>query len=199
MRRTQQEFKAEVFRRSSAYKARRKKRIRRTLLSVGCAALVVFALPFLMVLSFGGMGGSNESAAIMQDAVTAQTPESVLEAPQEPATGTNGAPIYREENGKVTTEYSFSVSKVGTGVVNTLQTEDAEKILEILSKAKWDFTNHRCYRDYEITLAEKIYAYSTGCEMFYDVETGEHAALTEDEQAMLHEILEKYITEGAAE
>ena len=58
MRRTEQDFKAEVFRRSEIFKKQRKKRILKLAASLGCIALLILALPMLKL----GMGGSAEKS-----------------------------------------------------------------------------------------------------------------------------------------
>ncbi len=78
MRRTEQEFKAEVLRRSSEFKKRRKENIRRIALYFGCFAVLVLAVPMLPA----GFGGSAmDSAAEFLEAP--QAPEAAPEEPGE--------------------------------------------------------------------------------------------------------------------
>lgn len=58
MRRTEQDFKAEVLRRSEQFKKRRRNRFLKLAASLGCIALLILALPMLPL----GMGGSAEKA-----------------------------------------------------------------------------------------------------------------------------------------
>lgn len=58
MRRTEQDFKAEVFRRSENFKKQRKKRLLKLAASLGCIALLILTLPMLKL----GMGGSAEKS-----------------------------------------------------------------------------------------------------------------------------------------
>lgn len=58
MRRTEQDFKAEVLRRSEIFKKQRKKRLLKLATSLGCIALLILALPMLKL----GMGGSAEKS-----------------------------------------------------------------------------------------------------------------------------------------
>ena len=70
MRRTDQEFKAEVLRRSSAYRAKQKQVRKKVFTTALCCGLVIFAIRLAPMLA---MGGSTEAA--VNDA---------MEAPQSP-------------------------------------------------------------------------------------------------------------------
>ena len=81
MRRTEQEFKAEIFRRISAYKKRRKEKIRKTALTLGCVAALILAVPMLPI----DIGWNTaEKLELVMDSVSMapQAPEQMSEAPE---------------------------------------------------------------------------------------------------------------------
>lgn len=83
MRRTEQEFKAEVFRRSSEFKRRRKEQTKKIFISLGCIAVLILAVPMLPV----GFGGSSmdTAAAVMdfKNNAAPQAPEAAAEQKSE--------------------------------------------------------------------------------------------------------------------
>ena len=97
MRRTDEEFKAEVFRRSEDFRVRRRKRRQR--IALACLPVLICCAGFMAVAAggFGGFGASSESAAysmeMMDNCAAApaaaeeakETPECDLAAPQEAA------------------------------------------------------------------------------------------------------------------
>lgn len=113
MRRTEQEFKAEILRRSSAYRQRRKKRLKNTLVSLGCFAVLIFGIQLLPA----GFGGATEGAAdpmeemkidqlapeIMEDITIDQmAPESAEGGvPEEPAANASNSYLYGDITGTV--------------------------------------------------------------------------------------------------
>lgn len=90
MRRTEQEFKAEILRRSSAYRQRREKHLKNTLLSFGCIAILIFGFQFLPS-GFGGSSAETADAAFGITGANQQAPESMeeMKAPQEPVESGN--------------------------------------------------------------------------------------------------------------
>lgn len=82
MRRTQQEFKAEIIRRSSAYKEKRRRNLKNLLTYAGCTALILLGLQMVPL----GMGGSSgTSAEMLMDNVSQQKSEAPMEMPEAPA------------------------------------------------------------------------------------------------------------------
>ena len=102
MRRTEQEFKAEVFCRSSECKKRRKEKIRKSAMGLGFAAVLILAVPMLP----GGLGGdSAEKLEMVMDSVSMvqQAPADMPEAPaaeqksESMNSPANGAPYLNPE------------------------------------------------------------------------------------------------------
>lgn len=131
MRRTEQDFKAEVLRRSEIFKKQRKKRIGKLLTALGCIALLILAMPMLPL----GMGGSAE-----------KTDDSVLDslygngAPEAPAAeqkseslviGATGAAPMDAEPGEMVTPEDGEVADMTVWCIHPDGTEDEWRVRDL--------------------------------------------------------------------
>lgn len=177
MRRTEQEFKAEVFRRSATFRARRKRRIKAALASLGCLAVILWGVQLMP----GGFGGSSAECAD-------QSVECALG---------NQAPAAAEPREEVALEdgmYDQSGSACGGTAVTeiTLEPEDYETMDAIVDSAEWTVEIHDCVTDVVIIRDSRVYGFSTGCGTLFEVSTGLTAELSEQALGQLCELIEKY-------
>lgn len=130
MRRTEQDFKAEVLRRSEIFKKQRKKRIGKLLTALGCIALLILALPMLPL----GMGGAEKAADQIESDIFYRN-----EAPQAPAAdhkaesavmGATGAAPMDAEPEEVAPPEDGSVYGMTVWLIHPDGTEDEWRVRE---------------------------------------------------------------------
>lgn len=161
MRRTDQEFKIEILRRSESYRARQRQLRKKLLTAAGCFVMVIFGFGFMLPLFAGGGGTSKSTAdrvvfapeAALQDAYyngSADTSRTEMSS----STGygrEEDAPSEPEENGTMDTGEPGSISRrynVISIEIRTLPEADAherfftneEKIAAIENAIEWIHT-----------------------------------------------------------
>lgn len=192
MRRTDQEFKAEVMRRSSAYKARRKKRMKQVLTTASCAAVIIMTLGIFLPSAFGGSMNTADSAAPenMMSMQNAASPESAedCEAPaeQEPESDSNyGA---GEEQSLIQV---FSIADENFA---ELSSEDAAILLPYLDlEGDWAEASTNCASDYILNVDGQTIYYHSECGTFIDMSAYRSRTVEEETRLTINAILEAYI------
>ena len=216
MRRTNEEFKAELEKRCQAYR-RERARKRRTLLSFGACACLCYA-----VLTFFDPFAANSEApmaadrndlkieSIMQDASSdGLMPESDWEysfgggapaefaaAPMVPETNMSitGDPGAAPQNDAVET-MALDISVSTRSAANSWPLSDAHALTvkTYLDNGAWISGETRCLIDSKVFLEGKTYEYSSCCGTFYDGEADIGLTLPEEDRVALNAILREYI------
>lgn len=191
MRRTDQEFKAEVLRRSSAYKARRKKRMKQVLTTASCVAVVVMALGIFLPSAFGGSSMSTADSAAPESMMSMQnaaSPEFAADcdspAAQEPESDFNcGA-------GE---EQSFiQVCSIADENFVELSAEDASMLHAYLD-GDWAEASANCASDCILIVDGQTIYYHSGCGTFIDMSAYRSRTVEEETRLTINGILETYI------
>lgn len=220
MRRTEQEFKEELLKRTNAYR-RERARKRKSMLGVGmCAYLCYVVLTVFDPFGAGAeapraadtMAGGifkNESA-MLQDAgkddlkleskreynFGGGSPAENAAAPMAPETNISttddpGAAPQKETETPEIPDVSVCISSA----VNTLPMEesDAQTIITYLEQSTWENGVPRCKLDCKILVNAKCYEYSSHCGVFFDTDAQQSLMLEEADRIALNEILRAYI------
>ncbi len=187
MRRTQQEFKAEVFRRSSAYRQRRKAQYMKALTGIACMVIVILGIGMLpngFVGSVTQGADSGNMAEVMMDSKVEEPmgPEAPAEAP--------AAGEQREEQVVNTIASAIYIECIADGTKQSLGLGEGELMAQFLAGTEWALVRHKCTSEYVIMDPwGKPYGYRPDCGALYDPQTELHSEpLPED----IREILDKY-------
>lgn len=167
------EFKAEVFRRRDAYRAKQRQRRKRLLTTALCAALCITGLWSFAAM---GRGGSlkNDSAMFMEDAAEMQAVP-------------NAAPA----EGESFTQNSSMVAGGAVMKTVTLKGSDAETVSQYL-QGEWIDTIPNCASDYLVTIGDTTLRYHSACGTFTDTEYWRTLSVSEEARTEINGILEKY-------
>lgn len=167
------EFKAEVFRRRDAYRAKQRQRRKRLLTTVLCAAVCFMGLWSFAAMGRGG-SSKNDSAMFMEDAAEMQAVP-------------NAAPA----EGESFTQNSSMVA--GSAVMKSvaLKEADAEVISEYL-QGEWIDAIPNCASDYLVTVGETTLRYHSACGTFTDTEYWRTLTVSEEARTEINGILENY-------
>lgn len=172
MRRTEQEFKAEILRREKAYRWRQKQR-RNHLLGIA-ACLVLFMGGVFTLIWPGAMGAAKADAA-------PQSPEMVMDA-EVPALEAPAA----DSNAECTSKYA------GSGlIVVELSLEDTAVVSSYLD-ADWIDSLADCSSDYLILIGARELRYHSDCGTFQDYRSGHSLNVSEEARIQINRILDKY-------
>ena len=195
MRRTEQEFKEEILRRTKAYRQEQARK-RKKLLGAGicvCLCCVVLAVldPF---------GAASEAPAVMdnlkmESAVSMQmagdTDSGIIadEAPAEFAAAPM-APVAEEAKSEMSAAEVVSVTIICGDEERTLEDADAVVIMEYLMSDRWILSAANCLCDYTLDAGGEIYRYHSDCGTIQN-ESGESLTLSESEREIFNQIIER--------
>lgn len=193
MRRTEQEFKEEILRRTKAYRQEQARK-RKKLLGAGicvCLCCVVLAVldPF---------GAASEGPAVMdnlkmESAVSMQmagdTDSGIIadEAPAEFAAAPM-APEPEEAKSEASAAEVVSVTVICGDEERTLKDADAAVIMEYLMSDRWILSAANCLCDYTLDAGGEIYRYHSDCGTIQN-ESGESLTLSESEREIFNQII----------
>ena len=216
MRRTEAEFKAEVLRRSEAYRRARAKK-RRNLIGIGvCACLCVAILSVFDLLGAASEApvvlmdsGKSESAISYQsasgkDEVSAENdaapmePEEAMGAPKfDPALADDSEkhPAHDTKDAVSTIEEPHAEEVAAVEIMKGNQTirlndADAELIAAYLA-GEWIPSAANCLCDYTLAVNGMVYHYHSDCGTIQD-ESGHSLTLDEASKQIFNEILGNY-------
>lgn len=185
MRRTEQEFRAEVIRRSEAFKLRRKKKLKNLLVSFSCLALLISVQ---QVLS-SGFGGSSAECA---DEAVDYFAQNQAPAAMEEAESLQEEPMENIQDSSTDAQTTGSGNSDPFMTEIILQPEDYEILDAIDNNAYWTEYGHDCIMDVTIIRGEHPYRFSTECGTLYNVKLGMTAELSEEACEQLTELIQKY-------
>ena len=193
MRRTEQEFKAELTRRYENYRQEQAKK-RKKLLGAGLCACLCFVV-LITAAAWSGAGSDYTAQADMAkpEAAMAQEPAWMPESDSGA-----GAPMENESDGKLqdTAEATpdISVSRISSANSWPLREEDALLISAFLNRTAWvdDVTN--CIMDCKLLVNGAVYEYSTACGVFCDVANYRSLPLEEADRQTVNAVLETYLS-----
>ena len=220
MRRTEQEFKEELLKRTKAYRQERARK-RKRMLGVGmCACMCSVALtvfdPFgasseaPMAADTAAGGILKNESIMMQDAGRDDlkleskreysfedgSPAENAAAPMAPepntsVTGDPGAAPQEEAETPVMLDVSVCISSA----VNAwpMEESDARTIITYLEQGTWENGVPRCKLDCKVLVNGKSYEYSSHCGVFFDAEVQQSLMLEEADRITMNEILRAYI------
>ena len=189
MRRTEQEFKAELLKRTQAYRQQRAKK-RKTLIGIGMCACICYAA-LIVVAPMGG--ASNDTAAADMITAGGSRTESAMSQSQESGWEyCQEAPaVMEDEMADAGEPAEEAVTKViGTDDILVPGAEDAAVILEYL-RGEWVLSAANCQCDYTLDLNGAIYRYHSDCGTFQD-ENAHSLTVSEDARQVINAILEAY-------
>lgn len=193
MRRTEQEFKEEILRRTKAYRQEQARK-RKKLLGAGicvCLCCVVLAVldPF---------GAASEAPAAMNDmkmesAVSMQMAgctDSGIIADESPAefAAAPMAPEPEEAKSEAPAAEVVSVTIICGDEERTLEDADATVIMEYLMSDRWILSAANCLCDYTLDVGGEIYRYHSDCGTIQN-ESGESLTLSESEREIFNQII----------
>ena len=194
MRRTEQEFKEEILRRTKAYRQEQARK-RKKLLGAGicvCLCCVVLAVldPF---------GAASEAPAAMNDmkmesAVSMQmaggTDSGIIadEAPAEFAAAPMAPPAAEEAKSEMPAAETPYVTVICGSEERTLEDADAAVIMEYLMSDRWILSAANCLCDYTLDAGGEIYRYHSDCGTIQN-ESGESLTLSESEREIFNQII----------
>lgn len=193
MRRTEQEFKEEILRRTKAYRQEQARK-RKKLLGAGicvCLCCVVLAV-------FDPFGADSEAPAVMdnlkmESAVSMQmagdTDSGIIadEAPAEFAAAPM-APVAEEAKSEMSAAEVVSVTIICGDEERTLEDADAAVIMEYLMSDRWILSAANCLCDYTLDAGGEIYRYHSDCGTIQN-ESGESLTLSESEREIFNQII----------
>ena len=198
MRRTEQEFKEEVLRRSSAYRQKRAKTRKNLLTASLCVCLCIVVLKV-----FDPLGAKSEAPAMVDDA-RIESAVSMQTADAEPAEKAEPMMPASEEMAEEMTGSAAgsSVNDCAPDVISTvrilsggeeimLEEADAEVIREYLTYCQWIEAAANCLCDYTFAVDETVYRYHSDCGTVQD-EYGKSMILSEADKIIFNHILQKY-------
>lgn len=193
MRRTEQEFKDEILRRTKAYRQEQDRK-RKKLLGAGicvCLCCVVLAV-------FDPFGAASEAPVAMNDmkmesAVSMQmagdTDSGIIadEAPAEFAAAPM-APEPEEAKSEAPAAEVVSVTVICGDEERTLGDADAAIIMEYLMSDRWILSAANCLCDYTLDAGGEIYRYHSDCGTIQN-ESGESLTLSVSEREIFNQII----------
>ncbi len=196
MRRTEQEFKEEVLKRTKAYRQKQAK-TRKSLLAAGlCICLCVVVLKGLSPL-----GATSDSALMMEDvklesaismeAAPAERAEPMEAVPEEMADAFAGNGADGVMNDKSPAVIS-TVWIIAEGEELLLEDADAEIIRDYLTYGQWIPAAANCLCDVTFAVDDTVYRYHSDCGTVQD-EFGMSLTLSEEDKIIFNEILQKYL------
>ena len=188
MRRTEQEFKEELLRRTKVYRQEQARK-RKRLLGVGiCACLCCAVLTF-----FGPFGASSEApaarddlkleAAVSMQAVSGSDAGMITDSAAAPM-----APVPEEAKSEAPAAESVMVIVSCGDDAIILDETEAESILGYLMSDRWIPTAANCLCDYTLDVSGEIYRYHSDCGTIQN-ELGESLILSESEREMFNNIM----------
>lgn len=183
MRRTEQEFKAEVLRRSENFRRERTKK-RKIILSAGvcaclCAVVLAVATPGL---KFSSDDTAPESEIILMDALKSEAAAAPMIEPEENAPELNEAVAECPAEGA-------SIVRIRCGDDEiTLNTEESVIICDYISSGVWIMNAANCLCDYTIYVDGVVYRYHSDCGTIQD-EYGQSMTLSAEDKAGFNEIV----------
>ena len=194
MRRTEQEFKEEILRRTKAYRQEQARK-RKKLLGAGicvCLCCVVLAV-------FDPFGAASEAPAVMdnlkmESAVSMQTAggtdSGIIadEAPAEFAAAPMAPPEAEEAKSEMSAAEVVSVTIICGDEERTLEDADAAVIMEYLMSDRWILSAANCLCDYMLDAGGEIYRYHSDCGTIQN-ESGESLTLSESEREIFNQII----------
>lgn len=220
MRRTEQEFKAEVLRRSEVYRRAQAEK-RKKLIGIGVCTCLCMAI-FLMVTPLRGVDKAVEAPMMLMDVEKAESAVSnqSMSAKEEMPAEYEAAPMAPEEamgapkfdpsmTNQVTNEPDHDtgdrlpavqepheeripVVELGKGcLVIVLNDADAELIAAYLT-GDWETGAANCLYDYTITVDTVEYYYHSDCGTVQDG-SGSEMTLNEHDRLIVNEILQSYL------
>jgi len=172
LRRTEQEFKAEILRREKAYRWRQKQR-RNHLLGIA-ACLVLFMGGISMLIWPAGLGAASADAAPQEPEMLMDAEVPALEAPA------------ADSNAECTSKYA------GSGlIVVELSLEDMAVVSSYLD-ADWVESLADCSSDYLVVIGARELRYHSDCGTFQDYRSGHSLTVSEEARIQINRILENY-------
>lgn len=194
MRRTEQEFKEEILRRTRAYRQEQARK-RKKLLGAGicvCLCCVVLAV-------FDPFGAASEAPAAMNDmkmesAVSMQmaggTDSGIIadESPAEFAAAPMAPPAAEEAKSEMPAAETPYVTVICGSEERTLEDADAAVIMEYLMSDRWILSAANCLCDYTLDAGGEIYRYHSDCGTIQN-ESGESLTLSESEREIFNQII----------
>lgn len=191
MRRTEQEFKAEILRRSRVYRQAQARK-RKTLLGAGlCACLCVTLLMVLTPMGAANMkDAAPESNMLVMEDMKAEM--SVVQSPQCPAEYMMDSAAVMEESdepaGGDPTLAAVSVTvKFGEEEIR-LDDKDSAAIMDCLASDDWIMSAANCLCDYTIYVTGEVYHYHSDCGTVQDA-SGRSLTLNEADKKIFNEIM----------
>ncbi len=183
MRRTNQEFKEEVLRRSGQYRRAQAKR-RKTILGAAlCVCLCVTAVLFVP-----GRGASNDSAADMVQMEIMESPAAAPEYGQD-------SPVEQDsvQSAAGITGAADAAVKIifETGEI-AMEPADAAVIMGYLSSEDWIPDAANCITDHTLQAGKVTYRYHSACGTVQD-EAGRSLRLPEEDQQIVNDMLSRYL------
>ena len=193
MRRTEQEFKEELLRRTKAYRQEQERK-RKRMLGVGiCACLCC-----VLLTVFDPFGASSEAPAARGDlkqeaAVSMQTAggiDSGIIADESPAefAAAPMAPLPEEANGEVPAAESAIVTVICGDEEITLDEAEAAIIMEYLESDQWISAAANCLCDYTLVVGGESYRYHSDCGTIQN-ESAEALTLSENDREIFNNIV----------
>ena len=193
MRRTEQEFKAELTRRCENYRRAQAKK-RKQLLGAGLCACLCYVV-LMTVAPWSGAGSDYTAQADMAkpEAAMAQEPAWMPESDSGA-----GVPMENAADGKLQDMAEptpdISVSSISSANSWPLREEDALLVSAFLNRTAWvdDVTN--CIMDCKLLVNGAVYEYSTACGVFCDVVNCRSLPLEEADRQTVNAMLEAYLS-----
>ena len=195
MRRTEQEFKEEILRRTKAYRQEQARKWKKLLGAGICVCLCCVVLAVL-----DPFGAASEAPAVMdnlkmESAVSMQmagdTDSGIIadEAPAEFAAAPM-APVAEEAKSEMSAAEVVSVTIICGDEERTLEDADAVVIMEYLMSDRWILSAANCLCDYTLDAGGEIYRYHSDCGTIQN-ESGESLTLSESEREIFNQIIER--------
>ena len=195
MRRTEQEFKEEVLKRTRAYRQKQAKTRKSLLTASLCVCLCVVVLK-----GISPFGANSDSAPIMDDvkfesALSMEAPaeraEPMAPVPEEmaDAIGGNGAEDVMNDGAPAVIS---TVRIIADGEEILLEDADAAVIRDYLTYGQWIPAAANCLCDVTFAVDDTVYRYHSDCGTVQD-EFGKSMTLSEADKIIFNDILQKYL------
>lgn len=189
MRRTDQEFKEEVLRRSRCYRARQAKKRRNTLAVLTCVLVCVVGMYSFWPHAFKSAGTDNAAPeSMMQMPGSCVLDEEKAESPAvSPAERTDEGGVQEPGAGECCDVYLWMEGDI----LLALDSEDAGVIYGYLCSGEWIDGPSDCVIDYKLEVNGTTYRYASCCGTFQD-EDFRSLTVPEADRLIINQILEKY-------
>lgn len=189
MRRTDQEFKEEVLRRSRCYRARQAKKRRNTLAVLTCVLVCVVGVYSFWPQTFKLAGTDNAAPeSMLQVSGSYVSDEEKAESPAvSPAERTDEGGVQEPGAG----EHSAVYLHMGEDILQALDAADAGIMCGYLFSGEWFDSPSDCMVDYRLEVNGMTYRYSSCCGTFQD-ENFRSLTVPEADRLTINKILEKY-------